>query len=126
MHWQVPEPLLCTSPWWIISVSPKKRLCSTTNLVPKAYLEAISVQELGVVGGVGVVEAEGRDRVSGVIALREHAEVCQGGEEAGHICDCAPDRPSNITIQHQRNDAGPEMQHRLLIDCRLGEDRGHS
>ena len=68
------------------------------------HLKTIRVKELGVVGGMGVVEAEGCDWVPGVIAVWEHAEICQGCEQSSYICHCPANRPSNVTVQHQRND----------------------
>lgn len=75
--------------------------------IDDAHLEATSVEELGVVGGEGVVEAEGCHGVPGVVPLREHGEVSEGGEELGHICDCAPNGSTNVTVQLQWNDARP-------------------
>jgi len=81
--------------------------CTAVRAV--AHLEAIGIQELGVVGGVGVVEAEGCHRVPGVVPLGKHAEVCQCCEELGHVCDCTPNGTTNVAVQLQWNDAGPAL-----------------
>jgi len=74
------------------------------------HLEATGIEELGVIGWVGVVEAEGCYRVPGVIPLGEHAEVCQCCEELGDICNCTPNGTTNVAVELQWNDAGPELQ----------------
>jgi hypothetical protein len=85
------------------------------------HLEAIGIEELGVIGGVGVVEAEGCHRVPGVVPLGEHAEVCQGCEELGHVCDCTPNGTTNVAVELQWNNASPALRqcslnkHRQLI-----------
>ena len=74
------------------------------------HLEAIGIEELGIIGGEGVVEAEGCYRVPGVKSLGEHAEVCQCCEELGNICDRTPDGATNIAVELQWDDAGPTLQ----------------
>ena len=80
------------------------------HAVADSYLEATGIEKLGVIGGVGVVEAEGCHRVPGVVPLGEHAEVCQCCEELGHVCDCTPNGTTNVAVQLQWNNAGPTLQ----------------
>jgi len=78
------------------------------------HLEATGIEELGVIGWVGVVEAEGCYRVPGVVPLWEHAEICQCCEEFGHVCDCTPNRTTDVTVKHQWNNASPTLRHCTL------------
>lgn len=86
------------------------------TFIDETHLEATGIQELGVVGGEGVVEAEGCHGVPGVVPLREHGKVSKGSEQLGHICDCAPNWSTNVTVQLQWNDARPAF-HACLWEC---------
>ena len=70
------------------------------GIVQLVHLKTIRVEELGVVGGVGVVQAEGCYGIPGVIALWKHAEVCEGCEQSSHIFHCPANWPSDVTVQH--------------------------
>lgn len=69
------------------------------------HLKTVSVKKLGVIGGMGVVQAEGSDRVPRVKPFGKHAEVCEGCEQSSYICYGSSHGAPNITVQHQGNNA---------------------